>query len=450
MRKPVPDRADVLVVGAGIAGAVAARKTAAAGLVTLLIDRLPAADVGRKVCGNGVADGEIEAISMWTEPPAGAEVAWRIDGGVVVLRNSGTRISFPTPGVILNRLVFGQRLLADAIEAGALFAGSCKCVGWSDREAGRVRLRFAATDEAEISARVVIDASGCRSALTENGGTCRRDAIARCDVGIGYREIVPLTEPLARPGEAVFDLGAEGARGGYAWVFPLGERLANAGIGAPLVTAGSDLRACFRTFVRSRAGLAASSAIDSGTGLVPLRRPLATMVGNGFLAVGDAACQTNPLHGGGISPAVAGAGMAAEAAVAALADGPASTEALWSYNGRFMREMGYVHAGYDFVRRFLFSLNDNEFDFLTLELARAEVAAGGHSRGRLRVPLGRTLRVLGRAALRPGLARRFIRAARLVEDIRDVYRDYPGSPARLESWMGRVEYASRSMERLIS
>ena len=443
MPSSIPESVDVLVVGSGVAGAVAARKTAASGLATLLVDRLPATDVGRKVCGNGLADDGIETISRWTEAPGGAEVAWRIDSGLVVLRNRRTCVTLPKSGVVLNRPVFGQRLLSDAIGAGALFVDACTCVGWGDRADGRVRLRSALAGDVEVSARVVIDASGYRSVLTKSGGTSRCDAIARADVGIGYREIVPLTEPLAKPREAVVDTGANGVRGGYAWIFPLGERLANVGIGASLAMAGSDLRARCRGYIRSHPGLAASAPIDSGTGLLPLRRPLATMVGDGFLTAGDAGCQTNPLHGGGISPAIAGAGMAGEAAIAALADGRASTEALWNYNGRFMREIGYVHAGHDFLRKYLFSLTDDEFDFLALEFA-----PGVLSLGALRPPLRRALRLLGRAALRPGLARRFLRAVRLVENIREVYRDYPDSPARLESWIGHVEYHVRAMERL--
>ena len=363
MLRLIPERVDVLVVGSGVAGAVAARKTAGAGFATLLIDRLPAADVGHKICGDGLSDDGIKTVSRWTEAPGGTEAAWRIDSGRLVLRNHRTCVSLPKSGVILNRPVFGQRLLSDAIGAGALFVDACTCVGWGDRGAGRVRLRSAIAGDAEVSARVVIDASGYRSVLTKNGGTSRRDAIGRTAVGIGYREIVPLTEPLAKPREAVFDTSANGARGGYAWIFPLGERLANVGIAAPLAMAGSDLRACCREYIRSHPGLAASAPIDSGTGLLPLRRPLATMVGDGFLTAGDAGCQTNPLHGGGISPAVAGAGMAGEAAVAALANGRACTEALWGYNGRFMREIGYVHAGHDFLRKYLFSLTDDEFDF---------------------------------------------------------------------------------------
>ncbi|HID91126.1 TPA: FAD-dependent oxidoreductase, partial [Candidatus Bathyarchaeota archaeon] len=43
---------DLLVAGAGTAGCLAARTAARRGLEVLLVDRKPAADVGRKVCGD--------------------------------------------------------------------------------------------------------------------------------------------------------------------------------------------------------------------------------------------------------------------------------------------------------------------------------------------------------------------------------------------------------------
>ena len=63
--------------------------------------------------------------------------------------------------------------------------------------------------------------------------------------------------------------------------------------------------------------------------------------------------------------------MAAEGAVAALADGDTGKRSLWRYNVRFMRELGHVHASHEFLRRFLVSLPDESFDALADELERS-------------------------------------------------------------------------------
>ncbi|MBD3347642.1 MAG: FAD-dependent oxidoreductase, partial [Candidatus Eisenbacteria bacterium] len=292
MNRTIPDRVDVFVVGAGIAGATAAARVARDGRSVLLVERLPRADVGRKVCGNGIADEGLESASRYISAPTGAEVAWRVEGGMLVLQDGETSMRVPKAGVVLNRFVLGQRLLADAMEAGCVFADRCSCAGWSDREAKRVRLDLPDGARTEVAARVVIDASGYRAVLTRSGGPLRAETLERCDVGIGYREIVPLTSPLPEPRAVIIDLGTDEARGGYGWIFPMGERLANIGIGATLERSGGDLRKAYRAFLERHPEVRTSRPLESGAGMLPLRRPLLSMVGDGFVAVGDAGCQT--------------------------------------------------------------------------------------------------------------------------------------------------------------
>jgi digeranylgeranylglycerophospholipid reductase len=450
MNPKLPDRTEILVVGAGIAGAVAAATAARAARRVVLVDRLAAPDVGRKICGNALAEDGLAAASEYTSPPAGPEVARAVTSGLLVLQDGVTTLPIPKSGVVLNRLLFGQRLLADALEAGATLVDRTTCAGWHDRSARRVALRTDDGGQTVIEARIVIDASGYRSVLTRSGGPLRPDPLDRSDVAIGYREIVPVAPLLDEPDTAVIALGPEGARAGYAWVFPMGERLANVGIGAPLDTvgAGADLRSAYRRFVESRPKLSTSAALDAGVGLLPLRRPLATFVGEGFLCAGDAASQTNPLHGGGIAPAIIGGGMAGRSAAAALEDGGDGVEALWGYNGDFMREAGARHAGHAFLRRLLYSLSDEDFDFLTLELAGAGVMLRTLVAGGARLPLREVLRVLARFAKKPALAAMIVRGGRLVEQVQNLYYDYPASPAQLDAWTGHVAHLVKALRRL--
>jgi len=448
MEHALPRNPDALIVGAGVGGSVAARRLADAGLRVLLIDREPAADVGRKVCGNGIADDGVESIARYTERPSGAEIATRVTRGTIVLKDGTTTIEIPKGGVVLNRLVFGQRLLADAIEAGAIFRDRCSCVGWSDRTDNSVRLRDDGGAESDVTARVVIDASGYRAVLTRGGGPSHPDPISREDVATGYREIVPLTEPLERPDDATIVLAPEGARGGYGWIFPMGYRLANVGIGAPLAAARAPIRDTYRLFVDSQDKLHAADPVEAGGGLLPFRRPLGTFVGDGFMSVGDAACHANPLHGGGITPAVIAAGMASDVAARALGDGDVSTAALWPYNVAFMREVGCSHAGQDFVRRFLDSLTDADFMFVTREFARADLMMKTFGRGGARPRLRAAFGILARAVRRPRLATTLVRAGQLLDKIQKTYLDYPDSPSRFESWFGQVEFQRRSLARI--
>jgi digeranylgeranylglycerophospholipid reductase len=439
---------DVLVVGAGTGGAVAARRLAGGGFRVLLIDRAASTDVGRKVCGNAIGEDGLAVLSRYTDSPKGAEVAKRLSHGTLILED-GTAIRIPKGGVILNRLVFGQRLLADAIDAGAVFRDRSSCVGWSDRAENRVRVRDADGDEADLGARIVIDASGFRAVLTRTGGPRRPDAVSRGDVAIAYREIVPLREPLDHPDDAIVVLAPKVARGGYGWVFPMGERLANVGIGAPLAAVDRPIREIYDDFVAAQPWLHSSDPIETGTGLLPIRAPLATFVGDGFMCIGDAACQTDPLHGGGISPSIVGANLAADAAARALSDGDTSAEALWGYNVAFMREVGARHAGQDFLRRFLDSVGDDDLLFLAREFGSSHLLTTTFQPDGALPRLRNAFRVLSRAAARPRLAGTLARTGQLCERIQQTYLEYPDSAQGLDAWLGHVEFQRRAHARAV-
>jgi geranylgeranyl reductase family protein len=439
---------DALIVGAGIGGAILARRLAEGGFHTLLIDKEPADDVGRKVCGNAIGEDGLAVVSRYVESPRGPEVARRLSHGTLILED-GTAIRIPKGGVILNRLLFGQRLLADAIEAGAVFRDRSSCAGWSDRAANRVRIRDAEGHEADVHARIVVDASGFRAVLTRTGGPYRSDDVSREDVAVAYREIVPLNGPLERPDDAMIVLAPKLTRGGYGWVFPMGDRLANVGIGGALTSFHRPIRDVYVEFVSSQPWLNAADPIEAGTGLLPVRAPLATFVGEGFMCVGDAACQTDPLHGGGISPAIVAASLAANVAAGALAHGDTSTRALWDYNIAFMREVGARHAGQDFLRRFLDSVSSDDLLFLAREFGSGHLLTTTFQSDGALPRLRTAFRVLGKAAARPRLAGMLVRAGQLCERIQHLYLDYPESVDGLDSWLGQVEFQRRAHARVV-
>jgi digeranylgeranylglycerophospholipid reductase len=439
---------DILVVGAGTGGAVVARRLAEGGFRVLLVDRAAAADVGRKVCGNAIGEDGLSVLSRYVETPEGPEVAKRLSHGTLILED-GSTIRIPKGGVILNRLVFGQRLLADAIRAGVVFHDRSSCVGWGDRDSNRVRVRDPGGHEADVAARIVIDASGFRAVLTRTGGPTYPDAVSRGDVAIAYRQVVPLVEPLDRPDDAIVVLAPKMARGGYGWVFPMSDRLANVGIGAPLSAVDRPIQEIYDEFVAAQPWLHLSDPIEAGAGLLPIRAPLATFVGDGFMCVGDAACQTDPLHGGGISPSIVGAHLAADAAARALESGDTSAEALWGYNLSFMREVGARHAGQDFLRRFLDSLGDDDLLFLAREFGGSHLLTTTFQPDGALPRLRTAFRVLSKAAARPRLAGTLVRTGQLCERIQQTYLDYPDSIEGLDTWLGHVEFHRRAHARAV-
>ncbi|MFH1688787.1 MAG: NAD(P)/FAD-dependent oxidoreductase [Candidatus Eisenbacteria bacterium] len=435
---------DVAIIGAGPAGSSAAMPVAKTGRSVLIIEREQAQDVGRKVCGNAIAADGLDPVSEHVRPPSGPEVAARLQTGTLYVHGESEGVRLPAPGVVLNRLVFGQRLLADALAEGARLADSCTCVGWSDRGDTRIRVRSAAGEDNDIRARVVIDASGYRSVLTRGGGPSHADRTTRSEVGVGYREILTLPEPMDESADGFVVFFPAGAERGYAWVFPMGGRLANVGIGTTLENVKGNLRDAYRTFVSGRPELAGAQVVSSGAGMLPLRRPLASVVGDGFMAAGDAGCQTSPIHGGGIAPAIAAGVMAGEQAVEALSNGDTSADSLWGYGVRVMERIGKYYGAHEVLRDLVYSLSGEELLFLARRLAASGRIIETIHEGSLLSSVGQGIRLLVPFAGRPGLAARVISASRRMAAVRDHYVDYPDSPAKLGSWLGRAEFLRRN------
>ena len=79
-------------------------------------------------------------------------------------------------------------------------------------------------------------------------------------------------------------------------------------------------------------------------GIIPYHRPPFSLVGNGFLAIGDAANQNKPFSGEGVTSGFTACRIAAQVADEALRNGDCSAASLWQYNVRYFRGQGAKFA----------------------------------------------------------------------------------------------------------
>ena len=170
---------DVVVVGAGIAGCMAAATIALKGkgdVSVLLLDRNPPQDVGKKntlgwVCGDAVGEHHIKYVQDRIGATYGKpEMENRVSAVYVFSPDMKVRVPFEGPGYVLDRPKFGRRLLDDALKAGVEYRGHAQATELIAENGQVVGLKGQTTGTLpnsyfEIRSKLIIDASGMSTKL---------------------------------------------------------------------------------------------------------------------------------------------------------------------------------------------------------------------------------------------------------------------------------------------
>lgn len=411
------DEVDVVVVGAGTAGANTAYQFARRGRRVLLLDRRPVDAAGAQWV-NGVLDRHFELAGL--EPPSGPER--RAAGGTVHLRGSDPRIG-PTlrdsPTVAADMALLGRRLRDLATAAGAEVVDCVQELEFGqDPRTGRIRsvtLRRDGAAPCTRSASLFVDASGRGGVVRRHSAelqpwcpTVRGDEL--CSATDAHHHVVDragaeafLVRHGAEPGDAVTFVGISG--GFSTCSVTVAADLSDVGILVGCVANGR-----YGTGPRMVAELRArepwiGAAAASGSGVIPLRRPYARFTAPGIALVGDAACQVFPAHGSGI-----GIGLIAGTTLAegtAEADDPGDAQVLWQgYQAPFQRARGGDLLGFDVLRRASTRLQGVGVDALVRSgLVGEHSTRAGLDQRWATPPPAETARSAGRLARNPRLAR---------------------------------------------
>jgi digeranylgeranylglycerophospholipid reductase len=332
---------DLVVVGAGPAGAMAAKTAAEAGLSVLLLEKRQ--EIGSPVrCAEGV--GYDQLLDMMRPDPAwiaaevNAAVITTVAGGERrVMRGEGGR------GYILERRLFDRAMAEEAARAGAEVRVKTAASGLliEDGRVRGVRIRhspfYTETTSAEVSAGIVIGADGVEAQVGRWAGLDTQLPLGDAMVCAQYL----LAGVEIEPHRTSYFIDYSLAPGGYLWIFPKGEGRANVGLGlqADLAVDGTALTLLNR-FVEAQPVLAQGYPVTLVAGNVPVAQPPAALVTDGLMLVGDAARQVDPLTGGGILNGMAAGRLAADVAVEAIAAGDTSAPFLSRYQERWGRSLG--------------------------------------------------------------------------------------------------------------
>ena len=438
---------DVVVVGAGTGGCMAAKTVADAGFEVCLIDRKRRENVGDKVCGDAIGKHHFDNLGL--SYPVGEELEREMIGVKIYSPDVETVFNAEGEGLygfMINRYLFGQRLLEIATDAGATFIESTqasKPIVKDHFVTGVLTKNLKTGEEVTLSSQVVVEASGLSAALrTKLPPEIGIDTtIHKEDVIVCYREIRKVKQQIPDSNFCEIYLNLQFAPGGYSWVFPESETKINVGLGVVASGGSPNPKKQLYNYILPKQLFKDSSIVTGGGGQVPTRRPLDCMTGNDIAIIGDAACQVNPIHGGGIGPSMMGGATAGKTIIEAMGNDDVSRSGLWPYNASYMQSYGAKQAGLDVFRMFLQGLSNDDLNYgmkyrLITENDLLKASMGEDIHLNL---TEKTIRVL-RGVRKFNFLNKLRETTSLIKRMREHYQNYPTAPQDFSEWKKKTRH----------
>ncbi len=318
---------EVLVIGAGPAGAAAAHWAAESGRMVVLLEKetMPR----ERVCGDALtpkavghlADMGIDVTNKhfhqhhglrMTAHGQSIELQWPTDHdhpshGLVIRRRSLDKLLVEHADKAGAQVWTGVEVLEPIIEHGHL--RGCRAIG-SGYGSGP-------EGEIEVRARFVIIADGPLSPFGRSLGTARTRTYAQ---GVAIRGYFPSPRHSDNIIESVFDLRDSSGRQlpGYGWIFPVGDGTVNTGVGLLSHHHGNDPQSIRELFDKWLSQIPETWAVDTDSGegepeggRLPMGASVRPRSGPNWVVVGDAAGSVNPFNGDGVEPALSNGRLAA-------------------------------------------------------------------------------------------------------------------------------------------
>lgn len=353
---------DVVVVGGGPAGSMAAWYAAQGGARTIILEK--DRDIGYPVrCGEAVSDA---GLRQFVEP----EPNWiaATISKIRMVSPNGTVIDTAGQalGYVLHRRIFDYDIANKAVQAGAQILTKAYVTGllFDNGKVSGVEYEYLG-EKRTLAAKIVIGADGVESRVGRWAGlrtalklrdteSCVQFSVANVDVD---------------PERIDFYVGHTYAPGGYLWVFPKGNGKANIGLGV-VGTEAKHYKAIdlLNRFMEKE--FPNASTLTMICGGVPVAKTLKKYTADGIMLTGDAARMVNPMTGGGIISGMHGGKLAGMTAAEAVKAGDYSQKFLDRYVKRWNKAGGEDHARLYRIADAVDSLADPDLDDIASSLSK--------------------------------------------------------------------------------
>ena len=353
---------DVVVVGGRIGGSISSLFASKNDVDVLMIEKRQ--EIGVPIqCAEGTTHSTFEILEM---EPSSRYVCNEVETGTIHAPNgkyinAEDLVEFNnleksiSKGYILDRKVFDKHLAIESAKAGTdiMVKTTVKDIIREDGKiCGVVAKHMGKT--MEIKADVVIAADGVESNMARLAGIKKQDNPTNICSCAQYELVCSDFDP----DRVHLYFGKDISPGGYAWVFPKEEGTANVGLGirGPAETAYHYLKKFISKFD--------ATPVELNVGGVPLSGPIDKTYTDGFMVVGDAARQIDPVTGGGIFTTVPCARIAGEVASEAVKAEDTSEDFLKRYDDAWRAKIGDMLKMSLKCRKVADNLTDDEMNAL--------------------------------------------------------------------------------------
>ncbi|MCK4476120.1 MAG: NAD(P)/FAD-dependent oxidoreductase [Methanophagales archaeon] len=392
---------DVVVVGGGPAGCMAAKYAAKEGASTLILEE--DAEIGEPVqCAGLISKRAIEESEIKNSK---SFISCELKGAILHSRSYELRIESPSPdkrAFAIRRSVFDKELAKEAQKEGADIILRSKVESVKKRGKETKLTIMAATantnanGEKEIVATVVIGADGVKSGVAKMAGLKVAKNFLNCVQIEGEYEI----------DEAFVEIfvGKTIAPGFFAWVIPIAENIARIGLCIDKRFSSLSNPVPFLKRILSEHPVIAKrykgSTSNFNAGRIPIpvgagvglrgkmrmqkQKTVKIDDGVGVLLVGDAAAQVKPITGGGVYYGMKCGKIAGEIAAEACLEG--DMEVLKEYEKRWLKEIGKEIAFGLKIHRLRCIISDEDLDTICHVLSQGDMMQLITNRGDMDYP----------------------------------------------------------------